>query len=95
MAINVRCPKCGGTKVQLSDETRKRGCIYFILLGWVYLLWVMFKWMIGMMIFFCSDWWMAIVHKVAGKGHVWQSKRCFSGRSKIYFCHDCGYNFRA
>ncbi len=95
MAINVKCPKCGGTKVQLSNEQNKHGCLYLVLFGWIYFIWLMFKWMIGLMVFCCYDWWMAIVHACLNKGHVWQCKRFFSNKRKIYFCHDCGHNFRA
>ena len=95
MAINVKCPKCGGTKVQLSSESNKHGCIMTILFGVYYLIWAMFKWIIGLCILMFVDWWMAIVKKSQGKGYVWQSKRWFSNRRKVYFCHDCGYNFRA
>ena len=95
MAINMKCPKCGSTKVQLSNESSKHGCLWTVLFGIYYFMWLMCKWMIGVMVFVCYDWWMAIVHKAAGKGHVWQSKRWFSNRRRIYFCHDCGHNFRA
>ena len=95
MSLNAKCPKCGSTKVQLSNESSKHGCLYMVLFGIWYFMWLMCKWCIGMMVFFCYDWWMAIVHKASGKGHVWQAKRWFSNRRKIYFCHDCGHNFRA
>ena len=36
-----------------------------------------------------------IVAKSTGKGYVWQSKKWFSNNKKIYYCHDCGNNFRA
>ena len=95
MAINAKCPKCGSTKVQLSNEMSKHGCLWTILFGVYYFVWIMIKWCIGMCIFMCYDWWMAIVHNTSGKGHVWQSKRWFSNRRRIYYCHNCGHNFRA
>ena len=95
MAINVRCPKCGSTKVQLSSESKKHGCLWLILFGWYYVIWVMIKWMIGAFIFMIYDWWMAIVKAIAGKGHVWRCRKWFTGTRRIYYCHDCGYNFRA
>lgn len=94
MAINVKCPKCGGTNVQLSSESSKHGCFWFILLGWIYIPWVLFKWTIGLTIFCCYDWWMAIIHNKAGKGHVWISKRWFSGKNRYFYCHDCHHNFK-
>ena len=33
MAINRKCPKCGSTKVQLSNERSKHGCLFVILFG--------------------------------------------------------------
>ena len=95
MAINVKCPKCGGTKVQLSNEESKHGCLNTVLFGLLYVLWLICKWTIGLMIFVLYDWWMAIVHKSSNRGHVWQCRRWFSNKRRIYFCHDCGYNFKA
>ena len=95
MAINRKCPKCGSHRVQLSNESSKHGCLYLILFGIYYFFWLLFRYMIGFMIFILYDWWMAILHGITGKGHVWQSKRWFSNRRRLYYCHDCGYNFRA
>ena len=95
MAINAKCPKCGSTHVQLSDEANKHGCLYTLLFGWLFVIWLIFRWIIGLMIFILYDWWVVIVHKALGKGHVWQCKRWFSNRRRIYYCHDCGHNFRA
>lgn len=94
MALNRRCPKCGGSHTQLTDESSKHGCLWTILFGIYYIAWVMVKWMIGLMIFVCYDWWMAMIHAIMGKGHVWQSKKWFSNRERTYYCHDCGCNFR-
>ena len=95
MAINMRCPRCGSAWVQLSNETSKHGCLYLILFGVWYFVWLMVRWMVGLLIFVMYDWWMAAVHAVLGKGHVWQSKRWLSNRRRIYYCHHCGLNFRA
>lgn len=95
MAINTKCPKCGSSNVQLSNETSKHGCLYFILFGIPYLCWLVIRWIIGFFIFFCYDWWMAITKVATKKGHVWQSKRWFSNRRRVFYCHSCGYNFRA
>ena len=51
------------------------------------------KWIVGCFILTFVDWWMAIVSKIQGKGYVWKSKRWFTGRKRIYYCHDCGHNF--
>lgn len=95
MALNRKCPKCGSTNVQLSNERSKHGCLFTLLFGVYYLIVVMFKWMIGLCVFALYDWWMAIIKKASGKGYVWQSKKWFSGKKQVWYCHDCGYNFRA
>ena len=95
MSINLKCPKCGSIEVQLSNETNKHGCLWIVLFGVYYFIWIMLKWGIGMLIFIFYDWWMAIHKSRSGKGHVWQSIRWFSNKRKIYFCHHCGHNFRA
>lgn len=93
--INKKCPKCGGEHVQLSNERSKHGCLFTILFGAYYLCLVLVKWCIGAIVLVCFDWWMAIVKKFQNKGHVWQCRKWFSGNKRIYYCHDCGYNFRA
>ena len=95
MAVNRKCPKCGSTKVQLSNERSKHGCLFVILFGIWYIMWLMIRWCIGFMILLCYDWWMSMIAKSKGKGYVWQSKKWFSNNKKIYYCHDCGNNFRA
>ena len=95
MAVNIKCPKCGSGKVQLSNEYSKHGCLYIFLFGAYYVAWVFCRWMIGLMLLCFYDWWMAIVNKSSGKGYVWQYKRWFSNRKRVFYCHDCGYNFRA
>lgn len=95
MSINVKCPKCGSTRVQLSNERGKHGCLYTVLFGIYYLSWLVIKYVIGFFVFILYDWWMAIIKKIENKGHVWQSKRWFSNKKRIFYCHDCGYNFRA
>lgn len=95
MGINPKCPKCGGTKVQLSDEQNKHGCFFLILFGVFYFVWLLFRWTLGLAVLVCYDWWMALIKFWLKKGHVWQSRRLLSNRRRIYYCHDCGHNFRA
>ncbi|MBE5816409.1 MAG: hypothetical protein E7315_01630 [Clostridiales bacterium] len=95
MAVNKKCPKCGSENVQLSNESSKHGCLFLILFGWFFFIWLMIRWLIGVMLFIFYDWWVAIIHRKKGKGHVWQAKRWFSNRRRIYYCHNCNHNFRA
>ena len=96
MGINVKCPRCGSERCQLSNEEAKRdGCLYFLFFGVWYIFFLIIKLLIGLIVFLLVDWWVAIIRAHQGKGYVWLSKRILSGRRKIYFCHDCGFNFRA
>lgn len=94
MAINVRCPKCGSTRVQLSNERSRHGCLMTLLFGFYYLAVVAVRWIIGLVVLCVYDWWAAILHLICGKGHVWQCRKWFSGKKRIFYCHDCGHNFR-
>ena len=94
MALNVKCPKCGSNRVQMSNERSKHGCLWLLLLGWFYVMIVLFKWIIGLMVLMCIDWWMAIIKACQKKGYIWKCSRWFSGTKKVYYCHDCGHNFR-
>lgn len=94
MGINKKCPKCGSTKVQLSSERSKHGCFWFILFGIYYIAWVFIKWTIGVAVLLCLDSWMYMIAKSQNKGYVFKAKGWFSGVKQIYYCHDCGNNFR-
>lgn len=95
MSINRKCPKCGSTRVQLSNERSKHGCLFLIIFGiWYFCLW-MIKVFIGLMIIIFYDWWMAIIYKSKQKGYIWQGKKWLSNKKRIYYCHECGYNFKA
>ena len=95
MAITGKCPRCGSNHVQLSIEKSRHGCLWTLLLGWIYILWVLIRWLVGIVLFFLWDWWTAILHAFMGKGHVWQCRKWFSGYKRVFYCHDCGCNFRA
>lgn len=94
MGLNRKCPKCGSEKVQLSDNERKHGCLWLALFGSLYCIYLICKWIIGFSVLIFFDWWMAIIKRKQNKGYVWKSKKFFSGRSRYYYCHDCGYNFK-
>ncbi|MGN0905655.1 MAG: hypothetical protein ACI4NM_00780 [Bullifex sp.] len=95
MGINRQCPRCGSTHVQLSDERSKHGCLWFLVFGFFYLIWILIKWSIGFVVFFLIDWWMAVIRSVQHRGYVWKCRTFFSGTKQLFYCHDCGYNFRA
>ena len=78
MSINMRCPKCGSYKVQLSGERSKHGCFWFLVFGIFYLIWIPIKWCIGLLILLLFDWWMALIKALCDKGYVWKSKGWFT-----------------
>ena len=94
MSVNKKCPKCGSTKVQLSSEKSKHGILWTILFGVYYACWWFCKAMVALMVLMCWDWWYSIIKKSQNKGYVWLSKRIIENKSQVYFCHDCGHNFR-
>ncbi len=94
MGINFKCPECGSSHVQQFSSESDQHVLYLILFGLPYFVWLIIRWGIGFCVLLCWDSWMAIVHMMRGKSHVWQSKKCFFNRRRIYFCHDCGHNFR-
>ena len=89
-----KCPKCGSNKTQLTSDKSKHGILWFILFGLYYVFWLMCKWMVGLCVLLCYDWWMAIIAKSRGKGYVFKSKGWFEFSTKKYYCHDCGDNFK-
>ena len=91
--MNKKCPKCGSDKAELKEKKSKHGVAWFILFGWLWLIWICTKWMIGCCIFMFYDWYMYILAKNKDKGYVWQSKKWFSASTKRYYCHECGNNF--
>lgn len=95
MRMYRKCPRCGSPHVQLSLEQSKHGCFWFILFGIGFVLWRIVKYCIGIVIFLCFDWYMAIIASARNKGYVWHCKKWFSGKRQLYYCHNCGYNFRA
>jgi hypothetical protein len=94
MFNNQKCPKCGSNHVQLSNVQSKHGFFWFLIFGWVYLVLIPIKWCLGLLTILCIDWWMALIKKSQGKGYVWKGKRWFSGRKKMYYCHECHHNFK-
>ena len=94
MFHNQKCPKCGSDHVQLSNVQSKHGFFWFLIFGWVYLVLIPIKWCLGLLTILCIDWWMALIKKSQGKGYVWKGKRWFSGRKKMYYCHECHHNFK-
>ena len=95
MAINRKCPKCGSSRVQLSNERSKNGCFWSLIFGIWYIPYVILKWVIGIMIFLFYDSWMSILKKGSNKGYVWESVKWFSVNKRIFYCHECGHNFKA
>lgn len=97
MGINKQCPYCGSTYVQLSnEETHHHGLFWWLFFGWyIWGCYILFKWAIGFCVLFCWDIWAYLIDKLKNVGHIWQCHKFFSGKRRIYYCHNCGRNFRA
>lgn len=95
MALNVTCPKCGSTHVQLSNVKNGHGCLWTILFGVVYFVWVFIKFIIGLTLLLLVDWWVALIMKARKKSYNWISKKFFGFKKKYFYCHDCGHNFKS
>ena len=94
MSLNPKCPKCGSSKVTLTNENSKHGFLWLILLGWLWVMWWIFKASIALIVLICFDWWYAIIQKNQGKGYVWLSKRIIQNKSRVYHCNNCDHNFK-
>lgn len=90
----MRCPRCGSTRVQLTTVRGGHGCLWFLLLGWYYVIWVIIRWCIGFLVLCYWDWWVAIIQALRRKGYAWKCRRFFRGTTKYYYCHKCSRNFR-
>lgn len=90
----IKCPKCGSTKVQLSNERSKHGVLWLILFGWLYVIWWCLKLVAALMVLMFFDWWYALLKHNNKKGYVWLSKRIMENKTRIYYCHNCSNNFR-
>ena len=88
MAKDVRCRQCDSTNVELYDEN-KRGLSLVVFEVWCFAR-LLYRWVCGTILLVGYDWWMAI----ARRGHIWQSKRQFTGKGRVYYCHNCGNSFR-
>ena len=95
MGVNRKCPKCGSNHVMMVSDKSKHGCLWTILFGIYYIAWLLCKWCVGLMVFLCYDWWMFAIKKIQKKGHVWQCRKWFAMSKQVYYCHDCGYQFKA
>lgn len=95
MAFNKRCPKCGSEKCQMVQERGGHGCLWMLLFNIFYLGWVGFKWTIGFFVLIFIDSWMAILAAKDNKEYIWQCRKWFTSIRRSYYCHDCGYNFKA
>ena len=95
MALNVKCPKCGGTRAILTGEKKRHGCFWLVLFGIYYVIWTVIRWIIGLLVLILFDWWISIIKAIAHKGYVWRCKYWFSPWRRTYYCPDCGHNFRA
>ena len=84
------CPRCGGSSVSSEQRQavnvsvkmkRGSGCLWWLLLGWIYLIYVMFVWTFKIMYLICIGWWVAILQK--------RNKEKYNN-AVIHICQNCG-----
>lgn len=94
MSLNPKCPKCGSSKVRLTTQSSKHGFLWFILFGWLWLMWWLCKAMAAFCVLVYFDWWYALIKKNQGKGYVWLSKRIMQNKTRTFYCEECNHNFK-
>jgi len=86
----MKCPKCGSENIRTEQKQlgnisvkmkRGNGCLWWLLLGWIYLLYVMFVWIFKMMYFLLIGWWVKIIQK---------TKQSKDARAVVHICQNCG-----
>jgi predicted nucleic-acid-binding Zn-ribbon protein len=87
------CPKCGSEDVKSEQKQavnvsvkmkRGNGCLWWLLLGWIYLIYVMFVWLIKAMYFIFIGWWTTMIKK---------HKQAVESRTVVHVCQNCGYRW--
>lgn len=89
----LRCSHCGSNNVrseqkQVTNISVKmkpgNGCLWWLLLGWIYLIYVMFAWMIKLFYFMFIGWWVAILKK---------HQQSVNARTVVHICQNCGFRW--
>jgi hypothetical protein len=89
------CPKCGGTNVRSEQKQvfnndvkfkAGNGCLWWVLLGWLYILYIALKWIAKLFYFIFIGWWVAIIQK---------NKKDKESRTVVHICQDCGYKWES
>jgi len=83
------CPKCGSDNVRVEQKAknisvkmkRGNGCLWWLLLGWIYLIYVMCVWLFKAMYFCFIGWWVAIIKKHNEKA---------GANTVVCLCQNCG-----
>ncbi len=90
----AKCPYCGSTDVVVvKDDRPHHGFFWWILWGYLYLIWVVIKWSIGILVFVFWDSWMFFVHLLLGRRHSWKCAYWFFGKKRVFVCGHCGRTF--
>lgn len=94
MGRNIKCPKYGSNKVQMTAGKNRRGFLMTLLFGFYYLPALCCRWLFGFFVLI-YDCFAVIVKKIKSPslGYVWKCKRWFRN-PREYYCHYCGYNFK-
>ena len=87
------CPNCGSTNVRSEQKQiinnnvkikRGNGCLWWLLLGWLYILYIAVKWFFKILYFIFIGWWVALIKK---------NKKSEESRTVVHICQDCGHKW--
>lgn len=111
--MGKRCPKCGGyyTSAQIVNKVdfkQGHGCLWFLLFGIWYLLWITVKWSMKYFIFLmymCSFapifYVIALVNKKQYRNPEWLTRlmqrrgRAYNRTATEFVCNQCGHHWKA
>lgn len=88
------CPNCRGKNILISYEKEEEPNFYAVFFGIFYIIWFLFRCVLGILIFCFYDWWHAILEKRRGRSHLFRCRRWFRGSKKSYYCQDCKTHYK-
>ena len=88
----MTCPKCGSENVKSEQKqavhiTVKKphnGCLWWLLLGWLYIIYIVIVYLIKAVYWVCFGWWIGIIKKHKAK---------VESQKIVHICQNCGYHW--
>lgn len=87
----MQCPNCYSTNVSVSMKQPRivikrphYGILWWLLLGWVYLLYLLFVCLFKLVYWLLIGWWVSLIRA---------AKRRIDARTRVCVCQNCGYHW--